>query len=377
MATIFTQALQEDPAYAALMAELSQPRQAPKPMFTPQEAQQRVLSNNRQIDAGLLGQLAGDRQIQQVGGQVFRQALGDREERTTQRGITDPLTGDTRVDPAYQEAQDSARQARILQLAVGAEEKRRAALERVDRDRENRQHREDLARLAGSFRVGKAGTDAELNELRKEQIRAGIEATRARTGAAEDKADDAARRREAALVSARQKVASQNQKIDETIAMVNPISAGLVGSVTQKVPGFSPFDLAKNVDTIKARLGFDELMAMRAASPTGGALGNVSNKEIDFLQAAVENLDPRQKPETLRKNLEAVKTHYANWLAAIEGRDPSVPSGMPPATSVAPGQPSPGAAPPVTAPGAQPVSSGPPPTYRWDPAQRKTVRVAP
>ncbi len=58
-------------------------------------------------------------------------------------------------------------------------------------------------------------------------------------------------------------------------------------------------------DSIVARGGFDELAAMRNASPTGGALGNVSNQEGQYLRDAFAAINRTQKPDSLAKALRA------------------------------------------------------------------------
>jgi hypothetical protein len=52
---------------------------------------------------------------------------------------------------------------------------------------------------------------------------------------------------------------------------------------------------------------------MREASPTGGALGQVAVQELNFLQAALGNLDPNQSEPQLRRNLVEVKNRVENW----------------------------------------------------------------
>lgn len=73
---------------------------------------------------------------------------------------------------------------------------------------------------------------------------------------------------------------------------------------------------AKAVDslftTIKANIGFDKLQAMREASPTGGALGQVSDRELKSLQAVFGNLDQAQSEEMLRYNMRLLQHTYNN-----------------------------------------------------------------
>lgn len=101
---------------------------------------------------------------------------------------------------------------------------------------------------------------------------------------------------------------------------------GLPGSLTQGIPGTDAFALNKLLDTIKANSGFDKLQQMRDASPTGGALGQVSERELNFLQSAIGNLDQAQDQETLLHNLNRVKRIYQDIVhgpAQAEG-EPSL-----------------------------------------------------
>jgi hypothetical protein len=69
---------------------------------------------------------------------------------------------------------------------------------------------------------------------------------------------------------------------------------------------------------VQANIGFQELAAMRAASPTGGALGQVAVRELEFLQASLGSLDSAQSPDELKKNLKQVKVHFNNWKKVME-----------------------------------------------------------
>lgn len=118
--------------------------------------------------------------------------------------------------------------------------------------------------------------------------------------------------------------------IEKAIPLVGWNTAGW-GSFMQYLPGTDAKDLAKYIDTIKANLGFQQLQAMRQASPTGGALGQVAVKELEALQSTIASLDPSQKKETLTANLKKVQTHYQNWKKTLEqqlGQEstPAVPS---------------------------------------------------
>lgn len=95
--------------------------------------------------------------------------------------------------------------------------------------------------------------------------------------------------------------AKTDQLEKDLIALKNhPGLASITGFVAGRAPGVTPQGRAAQViyDRILARGGFKELQDMRAASPTGGALGNVSNQEGTFLRQAFAGIDRVQdKPD--------------------------------------------------------------------------------
>lgn len=100
--------------------------------------------------------------------------------------------------------------------------------------------------------------------------------------------------------------------IDKAINMVNPQTAGLGSQIKDvNIPftginvgaGSKSKDLEALLSTIGADSAFSELQAMRDASPTGGALGSITERELSLLQNAVAALDQAQSPEQLKTNL--------------------------------------------------------------------------
>lgn len=124
-------------------------------------------------------------------------------------------------------------------------------------------------------------------------------------------------RGEASTASAlREMYKAQNviSTIDDAYSRINPFTAGLGGAVLSSIPGTEARDVEGLLNTILANLGFDELKAMRAASPTGGALGQVSERENVLLQSAVRSLENSQSPNQIKKNLALVRKHYDRVL---------------------------------------------------------------
>ena len=101
------------------------------------------------------------------------------------------------------------------------------------------------------------------------------------------------------------------------MGQIGPSTVGFVGGTSKHVPGTPAFNLAQTISTIQANIGFDTLQAMRDASPTGGALGQVSEREISLLMSTVASLEVGQTEEQLRNNLNQVREHYEAWLDTV------------------------------------------------------------
>jgi len=107
---------------------------------------------------------------------------------------------------------------------------------------------------------------------------------------------------QSSLAAAEAKTSLVRDRIREALPMVNHMSAG-VGSILGNVPNTSALDLKQKVATIVANLGFEELQQMRDNSPTGGALGAITERELALLQATKVSLETAQSPEQVRQHL--------------------------------------------------------------------------
>ena len=76
-------------------------------------------------------------------------------------------------------------------------------------------------------------------------------------------------------------------------------------------------DFRSELDTLKASITFGELTAMREASKTGGALGQVSDKENQLLGAALGALNMSQTPDNFNKQLSKIKASIQRWQKAV------------------------------------------------------------
>lgn len=93
-------------------------------------------------------------------------------------------------------------------------------------------------------------------------------------------------------------------------------ATGIVGAATSWLPTSNAYRLDGLLTMIKANIGFDKLADMRAKSPTGGALGQVSNLEIGLLQSVWADLRQGNRPEDLEYNLKKLQYHYNNLIHA-------------------------------------------------------------
>jgi len=114
--------------------------------------------------------------------------------------------------------------------------------------------------------------------------------------------------------------ASENvtTSIDKALGMIGPMSTGFLGARSRGIEGSPAYNLAAEIETVKANLGFDRLQQMRDNSPTGGALGAIAVQELVALQSTIANLDPNQSDDQLRANLGRVKEHYDRWKATVQ-----------------------------------------------------------
>lgn len=139
---------------------------------------------------------------------------------------------------------------------------------------------------------------------------------------------------ERAFISATDEYNNIDSLIGDLVKDVNPMTAGLGGSIFGVVPGSGAVDVASNLETIEADAAFSRLQQMRDASKTGGALGQVSERELSLLSAARSNLKKKQSPQQLRENLmryrdlrnkamknvaEAFKQDYGYYPKGFEG----------------------------------------------------------
>lgn len=134
----------------------------------------------------------------------------------------------------------------------------------------------------------------------------------------------------AAEASAGRKETTANvvvQDIERAVEQIksNPaLTTGVGAQLTSGIGGTPARDVGALLDTVKANAGFAELQAMRESSPTGGALGQVTERELAFLQSTIGSLEQSQSQEQLVRNLERVKEAYLDIIHG-KGNRPETP----------------------------------------------------
>lgn len=105
------------------------------------------------------------------------------------------------------------------------------------------------------------------------------------------------------------------ESVDALLGKVNNWTVGY-GSMLSGVPESDARNFKAELDTLKANIAFNELTAMREASKTGGALGQVSNVELALLESALGALDRAQSPQQFREQLIKIRDSVKRWQDA-------------------------------------------------------------
>ncbi|WP_425084016.1 hypothetical protein [Ruegeria profundi] len=92
-------------------------------------------------------------------------------------------------------------------------------------------------------------------------------------------------------------------------SMLSP-ATGVTGGLMSNIDSTRAGAVKNRLSTIKANIGFDKLQSMRDASPTGGALGQVSEFENRLLQAVFGSLEQAQSAKDIMYNLDRLEAIY-------------------------------------------------------------------
>ena len=116
---------------------------------------------------------------------------------------------------------------------------------------------------------------------------------------------------------------SQNRTVLTAIARARDYahgfgSTGVIGNTLQGVPATNANALHNELQTIRANIGFDKLADMRANSPTGGALGNVSDRETALLQNVLGSLEQSQTQAQFLQHLGDLERTYRESMQRLQ-----------------------------------------------------------
>lgn len=93
-------------------------------------------------------------------------------------------------------------------------------------------------------------------------------------------------------------------------------NTGIAGAAWAMNPETDAAELRRQVEVLKSNASIENLTAMRQASPTGGALGSVTERENAMLAAAAGAIDPNAKKEDF---VRALDNYELTLLQIIHG----------------------------------------------------------
>lgn len=98
--------------------------------------------------------------------------------------------------------------------------------------------------------------------------------------------------------------------------LLNP-GTGFLAETFVNIGGTLAADINALISPIEASIGFDRLQRMREESPTGGALGQVSEMELNLLKSSLQSLSQSQSPEQFLENLDEVERRYIDVVTIL------------------------------------------------------------
>ena len=137
-------------------------------------------------------------------------------------------------------------------------------------------------------------------------------------GKAAGERPEAARKMEQQLQSVGRQHELALKNLDDAVKYIdaNPsLSTGIIGTSTKGIPGTPGYKLSGYLENIVSRLALDTLQDIRQNSPTGGALGNVSDKDVGLLRDAIVKLRQGDEPVRLKEVLGQVRQYITDGMA--------------------------------------------------------------
>jgi GH24 family phage-related lysozyme (muramidase) len=130
--------------------------------------------------------------------------------------------------------------------------------------------------------------------------------------------------------------------IDRILERLNtavlPVTGMGATTMAALVGGSPAADVAELRKTIEGNISFNKLNELRQQSPTGGALGNVTDKDLELLKTTLGSLNQNQSPRQFRENLLNLRNAFMEVIHGPNFRDVAPPPPEPPAPERLPGR---------------------------------------
>jgi hypothetical protein len=96
-------------------------------------------------------------------------------------------------------------------------------------------------------------------------------------------------------------------------------ATGIGAGIVKNIGGTPAADVDGLLDTIGANTAFETLQKMRDASPTGGALGAISERELDLLKSTIASPKQGQSDKQFQKSMQDIVNAYGRILVRLPG----------------------------------------------------------
>jgi hypothetical protein len=119
--------------------------------------------------------------------------------------------------------------------------------------------------------------------------------------------------RQQAITVATEKTKHAIDQVKQALDQVSIVSAGTASAGQKAIPGTPAFNLAAKLKNIEAILAFQEMNALKAASPSGATgLGPIAVKEFEALANSLAAIDQGQSPKQLERELSVIIKRLEN-----------------------------------------------------------------
>lgn len=110
------------------------------------------------------------------------------------------------------------------------------------------------------------------------------------------------------------------RNVERALPYFRSADAGIIAQTlrtgTRLVPGTEAYNAWSALEAVKNNISIDELQRMRQSSPTGGAMGSVSDRDVSLLSGAMGRLEVGDNPGRVAEDLEIVSSIYERILSA-------------------------------------------------------------